>query len=1200
MCTSGRDLKKRTNMPTLRTYPHNISVKICPTRKLNLRCRRISPHVTSGLINSHMPLEASFYGPEKTIQKPSLLQQSIGLLVHAIPDILPVQANNFHSSNKISFGPVANFYFADRICTSLFQRDKKRKRKKNHLAWEEKGIALGLKRMSSEVESWKNHGEDLSCGHLLRDIEEISKALYLHKTLPKALNSSPDHRPDVAAKTRSPEQKSEVVIQDLLHKDKKSSIWNWKPLKALTHIRNHRFNCRFFLHVHVIEGLPSNFDDLRLCVTWMRKGDVLTTCPARVFEGMAKFEETLMHQCTVYGSRNGSQHSSKYDPKLSLLHVSVIGAPALDIGKHWIDLTRLLPLTLEELEEDKRCSGNWTTSFKLSGRAKGAMLNVSFGFSLLGDNSFEPGCYVKVPNIARERRPIATDHLADFDGTGGTNRLHVHNSVQRNSSRGSRRQSQSLDLQFLEEIFPNRGLPQSVTHLYWTPDEGQMGNSVDFNFFRGDLESLTSNSGPSSESGDGSTINMFDDTEFTVIEQCVEVAVKDQEKVEHYACQSFDSSVIETIDVAEIFEGDGVISDDNALWNSKLEVNGNVENENAKDDIEYKESSMCTKEPTGEELDSLLDISNYYELENYRKNKSSYKGGKLVKSLSLEDVAESIANDFLNMLSIEQYPDDEVSDSGLESLRDFLLGQFEENTPAWGNSIFDIGVMAEQKSSCLAPSGCSDDFYLSLAIQEGERTHGTGTQSLRSKRNAKTLENLETEALMHEWGLNEKAFQNSPCTDSGGFGSPVYIPAEEPLKLPSLGEGLGPIIQTKDGGFLRSMNPLLFRNSKSGTRLIMQVSAPILLPAAMGFSIMDILQCWASEGVEKMSAQANELMPLEDITGKTIQEVVSETESRSDAFKRWTLQHGKLPIAKNSDTLHSCSNCKEIESGLKIQSNMPDQEAPSSIGVQCAGKSASSGMSVKLGGDFLDVDELIEYSLSLEEWMRLDAGDFDIEDKINERIVKILAAHQARSIEWCHGQLSRDDEISVFGKNFTMGLKVQLRNPFRNYEMVGYSMLALIQVGRVYSPLQREENGEEDDQDEQLIQERINFKQKQKKIHENHVPWFKILDVHLAGLNVELGDKQLWGTRRQLQSGSRWLFSSGMIAPNKHSFSNSNTIVKSSTQITRKACPRDLLWSISSNIQGEAATWDKAVALNIHVRNPDIIFPNEFVRFPRE
>lgn len=134
----------------------------------------------------------------------------------------------------------------------------------------------------------------------------------------------------MAAKTRFPKQKYEVIILDSLHKDKKSSRWNWKPLKALIHIGNHIFNCCSFLHLHVIEGLASNFDDLRLCVTWMRKGDLLTTHPARVCEGMAEFKETLMHRCTVYGCRNGPEHSSKYEPKLSLLHVSVTGAPAHD------------------------------------------------------------------------------------------------------------------------------------------------------------------------------------------------------------------------------------------------------------------------------------------------------------------------------------------------------------------------------------------------------------------------------------------------------------------------------------------------------------------------------------------------------------------------------------------------------------------------------------------------------------------------------------------------------------------------------------------------------------------------------------------------------------------------------------------------------------------------------------------------------
>ncbi|KAM7462207.1 hypothetical protein LguiA_030328 [Lonicera macranthoides] len=61
----------------------------------------------------------------------------------------------------------------------------------------------------------------------------------------------------------------------------------------------------------------------------------------------------------------GGGRPREYEPKLFLLYASVVGASGLDIGKHWIDLTRLLPHTFEELEEDKRSSGKWTISFKL-------------------------------------------------------------------------------------------------------------------------------------------------------------------------------------------------------------------------------------------------------------------------------------------------------------------------------------------------------------------------------------------------------------------------------------------------------------------------------------------------------------------------------------------------------------------------------------------------------------------------------------------------------------------------------------------------------------------------------------------------------------------------------------------------------------------------------------------------------------------
>ena len=86
---------------------------------------------------------------------------------------------------------------------------------------------------------------------------------------------------------------------------------------------------------------------------------------------------------------------------------------------------------------------------------------------------------------------------------------------------------------------------------------------------------------------------------------------------------------------------------------------------------------------------------------------------------------------------------------------------------------------------------------------------------------------------------------------------------------------------------MRSMNPLLFRNSKAGGSLIMQVSSPVVVPAEMGSGIMEILQRLATAGIEKLSMQANKVMPLGDITGKTMEEVVWETSPAVDSGHRF-------------------------------------------------------------------------------------------------------------------------------------------------------------------------------------------------------------------------------------------------------------------------------------------------------------------------
>jgi len=62
---------------------------------------------------------------------------------------------------------------------------------------------------------------------------------------------------------------------------------------------------------------------------------------------------------------------------------------------------------------------------------------------------------------------------------------------------------------------------------------------------------------------------------------------------------------------------------------------------------------------------------------------------------------------------------------------------------------------------------------------------------VRSKQRAQILEDLETEALMRQWGFNEKAFHRSPPKDFTGFGSPIPLPPEEPPML----KGICSIIQ---------------------------------------------------------------------------------------------------------------------------------------------------------------------------------------------------------------------------------------------------------------------------------------------------------------------------------------------------------------------------------------------------------------------
>ncbi|XWS26639.1 hypothetical protein CRYUN_Cryun26dG0048000 [Craigia yunnanensis] len=1146
--------------------------------------------------------------------------------------------------------------------------------------------------MLSKVEASKKNGEDSGNGKLLNEIEAISKALYLDKTPSRTSFSSFNTRSKPAGKTHLPEPKSKLKNsnEDPSRKDKKS-IWNWKPLKAFSNDRNQRFSCCFSLQVHSIEGLPVSFNnDLSLCVHWKRRDGGLTTSPAKVFDGTAEFEEKLTNTCSVYGSQSGLHHSAKYEAKHFLLYASVFGAPDIDLGKHRVDLTRLLPLTLEELEEEKS-SGNWTTSFKLSGRAKGAIMNVSFGYMVIRDNPISLGDNqygTELPHMKQNNFSMgkAVSKFGHSDQKGTMRRVESLPSLVNIRSFGSSRCVE--EIKDLHEVFPVSNSELDDTNMLDQKfDEDKSEASAAHTEPEPDMstehfEPIRPLSPLPSESSKEYIEKETEDNDLSVVEKGIELSSEEPARLEEVSIVAAISTV-ESPQVVEINLGTGV----NCEVCSQLHPSNEESGSNQRDvlvlqDCNSKEDDPCSKESLMRELELAFDgITNLEAAldspdpegpEDYMEHKANYKTNRKAKSLSLDEVTESVASEFLNMLGIDHSPFGLSSESEPESPRERLLRQFEKDTLACGCSLFDFDIADEEELECgfdtSTASGwgkLTEGFDLSSFIQNAEQEHQMATNG-RSKMRAKVLEDMETEALMREWGLNEKAFQRSPSSSSGGFGSPVNLPPEEPHELPPLADGLGPFLQTKNGGFLRSMNPSLFRNAKSGGSLIMQVSSPVVVPAEMGSGIMDILQRLASVGIEKLSMQANKLMPLEDITGETIQQVAWEAASTLEGPERQCLLQQEFEVGQDissgqkkvkrrspvpsSNKLSSTSINKmgsdyvslddlaplamdKIEAlsveGLRIQSGMSDEDAPSNISAQSIGEisalqgkgfgiSGSLGLEGTAGLQLLDikdsgddVDGLMGLSLTLDEWMRLDSGDIDDEDQISERTSKILAAHHATSLDLIRrgskGEKRRSKKCGLLGNNFTVALMVQLRDPIRNYEPVGAPMLALIQVERVFVPPKPKiystisalrNDYQEDDDSESAVKEEVKEEEmKEGKVsQEEGIPQFRITEVHVAGLKTELGKKKLWGGTNQQQSGSRWLLANGMGKSNKHPLLKSKAASKSSTPSTTKVQPGDTLWSISSRIHGTGAKWKELAALNPHIRNPNVILPNETIR----
>ncbi|EEF52905.1 protein PLASTID MOVEMENT IMPAIRED 1 [Ricinus communis] len=198
------------------------------------------------------------------------------------------------------------------------------------------------------------------------------------RSRPKPDDNEPKNR---AGPSNQPDTKK---LDETTASMEKKGIWNWKPLRALSHIGMQKLSCLFSVEVVAVQGLPASMNGLRLSICIRKKetkDGAVHTMPSRVSQGTADFEETLFVKCHVYCTP-GDGRQLKFEPRPFWIYVFAVDAEELDFGRGFMDLSHLIKESMEKNQEGTRIR-QWDTSFNLSGKAKGGELVLKLGFQIM-------------------------------------------------------------------------------------------------------------------------------------------------------------------------------------------------------------------------------------------------------------------------------------------------------------------------------------------------------------------------------------------------------------------------------------------------------------------------------------------------------------------------------------------------------------------------------------------------------------------------------------------------------------------------------------------------------------------------------------------------------------------------------------------------------------------------------------------------
>ncbi|RVW50894.1 Protein plastid movement impared 1 [Vitis vinifera] len=384
---------------------------------------------------------------------------------------------------------------------------------------------------------------------------------------------------------------------------------------------------------------------------------------------------------------------------------------------------------------------------------------------------------------------------------------------------------------------------------------------------------------------------------------------------------------------------------------------------------------------------------------------------------------------------------------------------------------------------------------------------------------------------------NELRFNQSDIPPLKLEGVEDSTEADTMVFLPDLGKGLGCVVQTRDGGYLAAMNPLDTAVTRKDTpKLAMQLSKALVLTSHKSMNGFELFQKMAATGLEELSSEILSSMPLDELIGKTAEQIAFEgiasaiilgrnKEGASSSAARTVAAVKTMATAMNTGRRERIStgiwnvnedpltvdeilafSMQKIEAmaveALKIQADMAEEDAPFEVSSLVGKTATTSGK---------DQNHPLASAIPLEEWMK-------------------------------NSSLNTSDGDSESQTTLTLTVVVQLRDPIRRFESVGGPVIVLIHATHA------DVKPKTYDEDKR----------------------FKVGSLHIGGLKVKKGGKRnVWDTEKQRLTAMQWLLAFGLGKAGKK-----GKHVPSKSQ--------DILWSISSRVMADM--WLKSM------RNPDIKF----------